>query len=186
MDTDAIAREVVAPQSDGFMEIARVWPQVVRDGALDRTALAEIVFSDPVALATASTRCSIRTSAASRSNVKLTRAPGGSSSTWCRCFSKPTIIDLVDKSILVIAPDEDRIARVAARDRIDEARVRARMAAQISPEEAQQRADFVDRKCRRPGRADAPGPCEVFAPLLPNHLAVRNNNWDEERFLSKS
>ena len=49
VDTDSIAREVVAPHSDGLMEIARVWPQVVRAGALDRAALAEIVFNDPSA-----------------------------------------------------------------------------------------------------------------------------------------
>ncbi|HXF33714.1 MAG TPA: dephospho-CoA kinase, partial [Candidatus Acidoferrales bacterium] len=49
VDTDALAREAVAPNSDGFMEIARVWPHVVRTGALDRAALAEIVFNDPAA-----------------------------------------------------------------------------------------------------------------------------------------
>ncbi len=36
IDTDAIAREVVAPNSDGLLEIARVWPQAVRDSVLDR------------------------------------------------------------------------------------------------------------------------------------------------------
>ncbi len=46
VDTDAIAREVVAPNSDGLMEIARVWPHTVRDGTLDRAALADIVFAD--------------------------------------------------------------------------------------------------------------------------------------------
>lgn len=50
---------------------------------------------------------------------------------------------LVDKSVLVVAPVEQRIARVVARDRVDEARVRARIATQIAPEEAHPRADFV-------------------------------------------
>jgi dephospho-CoA kinase len=50
---------------------------------------------------------------------------------------------LVDKTVLVVAPLEQRVARIVERDRIDEGRVRARMAAQIAPEEACPRADFV-------------------------------------------
>ncbi|HET9030736.1 MAG TPA: dephospho-CoA kinase, partial [Candidatus Aquilonibacter sp.] len=47
VDTDKLAREAVAPGSDGLRQIARVWPSVVRDDCLDRAALAQIVFSDP-------------------------------------------------------------------------------------------------------------------------------------------
>ena len=42
IDTDALAREAVAPNSDGLMEITRTWPQVIRNNTLDRAALAEI------------------------------------------------------------------------------------------------------------------------------------------------
>ena len=51
--------------------------------------------------------------------------------------------DLVDKSVVVIAPDAQRLARVAARDGVDEASIRARMAAQILPDEARRRADYA-------------------------------------------
>jgi dephospho-CoA kinase len=50
---------------------------------------------------------------------------------------------LVAKSVLVVAPFEQRIARIVERDRTDEARVRARMATQIAPEAARERADFI-------------------------------------------
>jgi dephospho-CoA kinase len=50
---------------------------------------------------------------------------------------------LVDKSVVVVAPLEARIARVVERDRLDEARVRARMATQIEPEQARRGADFI-------------------------------------------
>lgn len=50
---------------------------------------------------------------------------------------------LVDKSVLVVAPLEQRISRVVERDRLDETRVRARMAAQIEPERAREAADFI-------------------------------------------
>jgi len=47
VDTDLIAREAVAPNSDGFLQIAREWPETIRDGELDRALLADIVFPDP-------------------------------------------------------------------------------------------------------------------------------------------
>ena len=51
--------------------------------------------------------------------------------------------DTLDRSIVVVASDANRIARVTERDRVDEARVRARMAAQIEPEKARSLADYV-------------------------------------------
>jgi dephospho-CoA kinase len=142
VDTDAIAREVVAPQSDGLMEIAHVWPQVVRGGALDRAALAEIVFSDA--------------SARDRLNALLhPHIRRAALERECRAKPDQLVVhvvpllfetdyhELVDKSVLVVAPLEARIARVVERDRLDPARVRARMAAQIEPERARERADYV-------------------------------------------
>lgn len=142
VDTDAIAREVVAPNSDGLREIARVWPQAVRGGVLDRAALADIVFADH----TARERLNgllhphIRRLALERE----ARAKPGQPIVHVVPLLFETGYDrLVDKSVVVIAPLEERIARVAARDKLDEARVRARMAAQIEPRRAREAADFV-------------------------------------------
>lgn len=142
VDTDALAREAVAPNSDGFMEIARVWPQVVRTGALDRTALAEIVFNDPAARErlNAILHPHIRRLAMERD----ARAKPGQLVVHVVPLLFETGYDrLVDKTIAVFAPEDSRIARIAARDGIDEARVRARMAAQIDPQEARRRADYA-------------------------------------------
>lgn len=49
----------------------------------------------------------------------------------------------VDKVVMVYAPELLRIQRVMVRDRISEAQVRARMAAQMDEEEKRKRADFV-------------------------------------------
>lgn len=50
-DSDQLARDVVEQGSEGFNQvIARFGDQVLRDGQLDRTALAQIVFKDPLAL----------------------------------------------------------------------------------------------------------------------------------------
>jgi dephospho-CoA kinase len=46
LDADEIAREVVAPGSEGLKEIAARWPDVIgQDGALDRKRLAKHIFS---------------------------------------------------------------------------------------------------------------------------------------------
>jgi dephospho-CoA kinase len=142
IDTDVIAREVVTPQSDGLLEIARVWPAVVRNGVLDRAALADIVFGD--------------TSARERLNALLhphirrlavereSRAAPGQLIVHVVPLLFETGYDrLVDRSVLVASPLERRIARIVDRDRLDEARVRARMAAQVEPGEARSRADYV-------------------------------------------
>src|SRR5437660_262657 len=48
IDADQIAREVVQPGRPALREIAARWPQVVaKDGALDRKALASVVFASP-------------------------------------------------------------------------------------------------------------------------------------------
>ncbi|MGA8474652.1 MAG: dephospho-CoA kinase [Candidatus Cybelea sp.] len=142
VDTDQIAREVVAPNSDGLMQVARVWPQVVRSGVLDRAALAEIVFSDPPARErlNALLHPHIRRRALEREALAK---PGQLIVHVVPLLFETGYDGLVDKSVLVVAPLEQRVARVVERDRIDEARVRARMAAQIAPEEAYPRADFV-------------------------------------------
>lgn len=142
VDTDAIAREVVAPNSDGLMEIARVWPQAVRNGALDRAALADIVFSDPSARERLNAllhphilRVAMeRDARAKPSQLVVHVVP---------LFFETGYDRLVDKSVLVVAPIEQRIERVVERDKLDEVRVRARMAAQIEPERARQAADFI-------------------------------------------
>jgi dephospho-CoA kinase len=46
IDADAIAREVVAPGTDGLRQVGEAFPGVVVDGELDRAALAAIVFAD--------------------------------------------------------------------------------------------------------------------------------------------
>ncbi len=142
VDTDEIGREVVAPHSDGLMQIARVWPQVVRNGVLDRAALAEIVFSEPPARErlNALLHPHIRRRALERETLAK---PGQVIVHVVPLLFETGYDSLVDKTVLVVAPLEQRVARIVERDRIDEGRVRARMAAQIAPEEACPRADFV-------------------------------------------
>jgi dephospho-CoA kinase len=51
VDADVLAREVVAPGTEGLAQVARTFGHQVigSDGALDREAMAEVVFADPSA-----------------------------------------------------------------------------------------------------------------------------------------
>jgi dephospho-CoA kinase len=142
VDTDVIAREVVAPQSDGLLEIARLWPAVVRNGVLDRAALADIVFTDAQARArlNAALHPHIRRVALER---ELHALPGQIIVHVVPLLFETGYDALVDRTVLVFAPLERRVARIVERDRTDEARVRARVAAQIDPDFARERADYV-------------------------------------------
>ena len=142
IDTDRLAREAVAPGSDGLREIARVWPGVVRGDNLDRAALAEIVFRDPNARA--------RLNGIVHPHVRRLASN-------VECYAKPEqlIVHVVpllfetgydaqtDANVVVIAPGELRMQRVAKRDGWSEEQIRARMASQIDPQEARARASHV-------------------------------------------
>lgn len=142
IDTDQLAREAVAPLSDGVLAIARAWPQVVHGGTLDRAALAEIIFTDPTARErlNAIVHPQVRRMAIER---EVLAQPGQLIVHVVPLLFETGYGEIVERTVLVIAPESERIARVVARDHIDEAHVRARMAAQISVREARQLADHV-------------------------------------------
>ncbi len=142
IDTDQLAREAVAPNSDGLLAIAHVWPQFVRGGGLDRAALAEVVFSDPQALNRLNEivhpfvrRLAAEHAAHAKPDQLVVHV--------VPLLFESGYIDMVQKSIVVIAPAEQRIARVVERDHTDAEHVLARMKTQIDPEEARARADYV-------------------------------------------
>lgn len=142
IDTDELAREAVAPNSEGLKAIAAQWPQVVRGGALDRAAMAEIVFNDRQARErlNAIVHPIVRALAVKQEERA---APGQLIVHVVPLLFETGYAGMVDRSVLVTAPLEERIRRVVARDGTDEAHVRARIAAQIDPDSARSRADYV-------------------------------------------
>jgi len=143
VDTDALAREAVAPNSDALREISRTWPSTITpNGMLDRAALAQIVFRDPTARE--------RLNAIVHPHVRRLAAeadhhakPGQLIVHVVPLLFETDYAALMDASIVIIAPDDQRIARVVQRDRVTVEQVRARMAAQIDPEVARGRATYV-------------------------------------------
>jgi dephospho-CoA kinase len=142
IDTDELAREAVAPGSDGLRDIARLWPTVVREDCLDRAALAEVVFKDPAARErlNAIVHPHVRRLAGEREHF----AQAGQLIVHVVPLLFETGYDeRVDASIVVIAPLGARLRRVMDRDRCTEQHVRSRMVAQIDPDEARKRATFI-------------------------------------------
>ena len=142
VDADVLAREVVAPTTSGFAEIAARWPSVIDPtGGLDRAALAAIVFAD------ANERDALNAIVHPRVRARAAEIE--------REASDAIVVHVVpllfegdywkacDATIVVIAPLEARIARVAARDGLARAEIEQRIAAQIDPNEARRRATYA-------------------------------------------
>lgn len=142
IDTDALAREAVLPGSPALAQIERLWPQVVRDGTLDRSALARIVFNDPLQRERLNSivHPEVRRLAAER---ERDAAPGQTIVQVVPLLFEARVDAMMDATVVVVAPDDRRIARAVERDGVDEESVRARMRAQIDPVEARRRATYV-------------------------------------------
>jgi dephospho-CoA kinase len=142
IDADVLARAVVERGSEALGEIADTWPEAIAvDGTLDRPALARIVFGDDAARArlNAITHPRVRARAAELERA----APDGLVVQVIPLLFEGESWRDFDRTVVVVAPDDVRIARVVARDRTEREAVERRMAAQIDPALARGRADYV-------------------------------------------
>ncbi|MEQ3552522.1 dephospho-CoA kinase [Pseudonocardia nematodicida] len=142
VDSDRIAREVVAPGTEGLAAVAGAFGERVlgADGGLDRPALAAIVFGDPDARATLDGI--VHPLVRARSGELVAAAP-------------PDAIVVQDVPLLVegrMAPSfplvvvvgvdaEERVRRLVASRGMAEADARARIAAQATDEDRRAAAD---------------------------------------------
>ncbi|MBR0223435.1 MAG: dephospho-CoA kinase [Bacteroidales bacterium] len=123
--------------------VALAGPQVLDpEGRLDRAALAGCIFTDASLLAAlealvhpAVIRDFECWKAVQRAPLVLIES--------AILLEKPQYDGLYDRVVVVTAPEEVRIARVIARDGMDAAQVRRRMAAQWSDAQRAARADFI-------------------------------------------
>jgi dephospho-CoA kinase len=143
IDADHLAREAVAPGTDGLREIGLRWPQVIAsDGTLDRAALARIVFAN------ADERATLNGIIHPRVRELARALDAQSPSEALIAYVVPLLFEseywrTMDANVAVIAPLEARIARVMERDGLDRMSVLERMRAQIDPEEARRRATYA-------------------------------------------
>jgi dephospho-CoA kinase len=146
IDADVLAREVVARGSPGLEEIMTVFGSGVLqpNGELDRRALADLVFAHPDQRRRLEAITHPRVRALAESRIVELEALGEPMA----CHEVPLLFEVGlaparRPLVVVFASDDVRVARAAQRDRSDEARVRARIAAQLPLSEKVQQADYV-------------------------------------------
>ena len=144
VDADVFARDAVRAGSDAFEEVVgRFGDGVVGpDGELDRPKLASIVFADRAALADleAIVHPEVRRMIADRIQAEL-------DTDHVVVLVNPLLIEMgahrdCDVVVVISADPETQVARTVARG-MDEADVRARLAAQLPIEERARAADVL-------------------------------------------
>jgi len=142
VDADQLAREVVEPGTPALEElVSHFGPTIVRDGQLDRAALASIVFADPAALATveAITHPRIR----ARFDQIISALPAGS----IVIHEVPLLAEksLGDQYHVVLGVEvEPQTRRHRLRERgMSEQEIDRRMAAQVSDAERARHCDLL-------------------------------------------
>ena len=158
VDSDLIAREVVAPGTEGLAAVvAEFGPGVlVADGSLDRPALGALVFGDPGRLRALNAivhplvraRSAELESAAEPGTVVVHDVP---------LLAENGLAPLYDLVVVVDASDETRLDRLVRLRGMAEAEARARMAAQATREARLAVADIV---------IDNSGPLDALAPQV--------------------
>lgn len=143
VDADRLAREVVAPGTPGLAAIVEEFGSDVlaEDGALDRAALASVVFADPAARARLDAIVHPRVRA--RAAELAAAAPPGS----VVVQDVPLLVETGQAGsfdlVLVVETDpETRVARLVDRG-LSAADARARIASQATDEERRAVADVV-------------------------------------------
>ena len=142
-DADVEARRLVAPGQAILQQLTRVFgPQLLQpDGTLDRAKLRALVFSDPEQRQRLESILHPPIRAALQKHVAATQAP------YC-VLVIPLLFeagqrDLVNRVLVVDAPEEQQIARTIARSGLDRATVELIMAAQWPRAQRLAQADDV-------------------------------------------
>jgi dephospho-CoA kinase len=144
VDSDRIAREVVAPGTPGLAAVvAEFGPGVVApDGALDRPALGAVVFADPERLRALNAivhplvraRSQELEAAAAEDAVVVHDVP---------LLAENGLAPLYEKVVVVDADEQVRLDRLVGLRGMTESEARARMAAQADREQRLAVADYV-------------------------------------------
>lgn len=142
VDADQIARDVVAPGTEGLRQVDEAFPGVIRDDGLDRAALAAVVFADPEALARLEAithplirrEIAARLEAAAADEIVVVDLPLLVEKGWGGDF---------DVVVAVAANEDVRRARLRETRGMSDAQISERMAAQASDDERRAAADLT-------------------------------------------
>ena len=143
VDTDAVAREVVAPGEPGLEAVTAAFgPEILLPtGELDRRAMRSIVFSDPQRRRQLESILHPLIRARTLQLIAESKAP-------YVIIVVPLLLEtgfaeLVERILVVDCPEAQQLERLRRRDDIDEVEARAMLAAQIDRQSRLARADDV-------------------------------------------
>lgn len=158
VDSDLIAREVVAPGTEGLRSVvAEFGPGVLQgDGSLDRPALGAVVFADAQKLSALNAIVHPLVRARS-AELEAAAAPDAVVVHDVPLLAENGLASLYDLVVVVDAADEVRLERLTRLRGMAEAEAKARMAAQATREDRLAVADLV---------IDNSGPLELLAPRV--------------------
>jgi dephospho-CoA kinase len=136
IDADLIAREVVAPGTDGLAEVVAAFGPAVLgpDGALDRVALGDIVFADKAKLATLNSIVHPRVGARMR-ELEESAGPGSVVVHDVPLIAENGLADAYDLVVVVDVPPRIQLDRLMRLRGMSREQAQARMAAQASREQ---------------------------------------------------
>jgi len=173
IDADVLARDVVAPGEPALSEIAREFGDVLLpDGTLDRKKVGALVFAD----AQRRKRLEAITHPAIRARfLARLQALADEGFDGIVFFDAPVMIESGNyknmERLVVVATDEaTQLQRLMARDGVDEAAARARIASQMPVAEKAKLADHVIDNAGDRASTEAQAR-RVYAALLAEHRA---------------
>ncbi len=143
VDADIIAREVVAKDSDGLAAIATHFGNdiLLPDGNLNRPALREHIFANPTEKAWLNAllhpmirEITLRRLAETQSTYAILEAP---------LLFENNLDKYCQHTLLIDVPEDVQLARTTRRDGVNEAQVKAIIAAQMPRSEKRAKADDI-------------------------------------------
>jgi dephospho-CoA kinase len=146
IDADVLAREVVAPGTDGLLALVEAFgPSIVdASGSLDRKAVARIAFADAAGRRTLDAITHPRIARLAAERAAALAAAGAP----LACYEAALIVengaaDRFRPLVVVTCPEDVQIARIRARDGASVEEALARIRAQKPLAEKAAAADFV-------------------------------------------
>ena len=139
LDCDRIYHELLQTDADLLSAIEERFPGTVEEGQLQRKKLGAIVFADSRALAA----LNAITHTAIRRELEVRLAQGGNVAIDAVALFESGLAEVCDGTVAVVAPVEERVRRLMAREGITESYARSRIAAQPSEDWYRQRCDHV-------------------------------------------
>ena len=140
LDCDAIYHELLRTDSKMLAAIEQRFPGVVEETGLNRKKLGSIVFSDADALLDLNriTHAAVKNEVLRRLEAKPTLAAIDAIGLF-----EGGLAELCDVTVAVVAPTEDRVRRLMARDGISEDYARSRISAQHDAQWFRDRCAYV-------------------------------------------